>query len=83
MNVIVFDYSGFGKSTGEIRNETDMLLNAIAIYEEVFVKKLAHTELYVYGISLGGTCAFSFALYKSRVCKGVSTEYYSEAVHSE
>ena len=81
MNVIVFDYSGFGKSTGEIRNETDMLLNATAIYEEVFVKKLAHTELFVYGISLGGTCAFAFALYKSRVCRGVVIENGLFSVH--
>ena len=76
VNILIFDYAGYGKSTGTCRNDRDMFLNSLAIYEKVYSKNfvLKNTQLFIYGISLGTVSGLMLALYLGPKCKGVLLE---------
>ena len=50
-DVLMYDYRGYGKSTGE-RTEANLLSDAQSLYEEL-LKEYAESDLIVYGRSLG------------------------------
>ena len=54
-DVLMMDYRGYGKSTGELR-EADLYSDAILLYEEA-KKRFDETNITVYGRSLGATFA--------------------------
>ncbi len=61
-NVLIFDYRGFGQSSGEIRNEEDLYLDgsaAVKFLEKE--KKLPVEKMVFWGRSLGGGVALEVA----------------------
>ena len=76
VNIILFDYAGFGQSSGYCVTEHDMFLNALAVYEDIHIKYsfLRNTNIFIYGISLGGVCALLLALYLNKKCHGLILE---------
>ena len=76
VNILVFDYAGYGKSTGVCYNDRDMFQNALAIYEQLYSKHsiMNVTQLYIYGISLGTVSALMLGMYLGDKCKGVILE---------
>lgn len=76
VNILIFDYAGYGKSTGMCENDKDMFWNSVAIYEKVYLNNviLKNTQLYIYGISLGTVSGLMLALYLGPKCKGVLLE---------
>ncbi|MCC7331216.1 MAG: alpha/beta fold hydrolase [Flavobacteriales bacterium] len=51
-DVLMFDYRGFGKSTGSIRNEKMIYEDALLIYK-IWTSKFTENQIVVFGISLG------------------------------
>uniref|UniRef100_A0A6C0CQA2 Serine aminopeptidase S33 domain-containing protein n=1 Tax=viral metagenome TaxID=1070528 RepID=A0A6C0CQA2_9ZZZZ len=56
LNLVVFDYHGFGQSTGYCQNEQTLVDDACVIYNRCIVEnpRLQHTAVTLYGVSLGG-----------------------------
>ena len=40
VNILIFDYAGYGKSTGMCENDKDMYWNLVAIYEKVYLNNV-------------------------------------------
>lgn len=59
-NIIIYDYRGFGKSTGEIDNQDDLLSDAQLVYEYA-KSKYEEPEITIIGYSLGSGIASSVA----------------------
>jgi hypothetical protein len=59
-DIIIPDYRGFGKSTGQIKNEKMLLDDAQTVYEQV-KKKVPESRIILYGRSLGSAIAVHLA----------------------
>jgi len=59
-DIVIPDYRGFGKSTGQIRNEKMLLDDAQAAYEHV-KKNLPESQIILYGRSIGSALAVHLA----------------------
>jgi fermentation-respiration switch protein FrsA (DUF1100 family) len=72
-DVLLFDYRGYGKSEGEIRDERDMYADADAAYEYLINERGVTPErLILYGHSLGTTAAVDLA--SRRKCSAIILE---------
>lgn len=80
-NVILFDYAGFGLSTGKCLDETDLCKSAKHVLLELYFKnnRLNNSQLFVYGISLGGLPAMYLSSILGNRCNGLFIE---NSVHS-
>jgi pimeloyl-ACP methyl ester carboxylesterase len=57
-NIAIFDYRGYGKSTGEIKKESDIYEDAESVYEYLVEKqKIPRNSIIFWGQSLGGAIA--------------------------
>ncbi|MBI4137465.1 alpha/beta hydrolase [Candidatus Roizmanbacteria bacterium] len=73
VNALVFDYRGYGKSTGKITQEQDVYSDAHAAYEFLLSeKKVSPQALVVWGHSLGGAAAVE--LTRSKLARAVILE---------
>lgn len=62
-NVAIFDYRGYGESTGRIKKESDLYADAEAVYKHILDKYSLNDEAVVFwGQSLGGAIAIEMAL---------------------
>lgn len=59
-DVLMYDYRGFGKSTGKIKNERMLYKDAVLIYNEI-EKRYRFDKIIFYGISLGSGIAAKLA----------------------
>ena len=76
-NVILFDYAGYGLSTGKCFSEYDMFTNALTVYEKCFTfpfSRLYRTRCFLYGVSLGGFVAMMLAVHLHQKCWGIIIE---------
>ena len=75
-NVVLFDYAGFGNSTGRCSDSFHLLSNTTTIYSSVIRTDpcLQNTNLYVYGISLGCLPATMLAFQTNVQCTGLIIE---------
>ncbi|MBK8398849.1 MAG: alpha/beta hydrolase [Leptospiraceae bacterium] len=63
-NLIIFDYRGYGKSTGQIQSEKDILEDSLYAYE--YTKSIyPESQITLYGRSLGSGLALFLAKEKS------------------
>lgn len=61
-NFLIFDYRGYGKSTGEIEKEEDIYTDSLAVYEYVRKEKgVDPGRIILWGRSLGGAAAIHLA----------------------
>ena len=61
-NIAVFDYRGYGQSTGKINSEEDLYQDAEAVYNYlVNEKKIPRNSIIFWGQSLGGAIAMEMA----------------------
>lgn len=56
-NILVTDYRGFGKSTGEMNGQAQMYEDATKIYEYALTRGYGAEEIILYGYSMGGAMA--------------------------
>lgn len=59
-NILIYDYRGFGKSTGEIENEAELLSDAHVVYDYA-KSKYEEPEITIIGYSLGSGIASAVA----------------------
>lgn len=72
MNVLIFDYRGYGRSDGE-PSEDNVYADAHTAYDWlVAVKRVDPTDLYLFGRSLGGAVAIDLAVQIE--CAGIIVE---------
>ena len=72
VNVLIFEYRGYGRSEGE-PTEANMYADAGAAYNWLLdQKQLAPTDIFLFGRSLGGAVAIELAV--SNECAGVIVE---------
>jgi uncharacterized protein len=72
-NALVFDYRGYGRSEGEIRNERDLYADADAAYDYLVRERGASPDhIVLYGQSLGTAAAADLA--SRRKCAAVVLE---------
>lgn len=75
-NIIIYDYRGFGKSTGEIENQDDLLSDAQLVYD--FAKsKYQEPEITVIGYSIGSGLASAVAGNNSPRMLILKSPYYA------
>ena len=75
-HVIVFDYRGFGKSTGRVESESQMHEDALSLYD--FAKRYFNLERFVFvGRSLGSGVAAHLATRHPPQILILETPYYS------
>ncbi len=61
-NIVLFDYRGYGQSTGEIKSEEDIYQDAESVYKYlVEKKKIPQNSIIFWGQSLGGAIAMEMA----------------------
>jgi len=73
-NVIVFDYAGYGLSSGKCYTEKDMFSNTLAVYESCVLNNEQFSRCFIYGSSLGGIPALMLAVYINKRCSGIILE---------
>jgi hypothetical protein len=72
-DVLLFDYSGYGRSQGETRDESDLYAAADAAYDYVVNVRGAHSRrLALWGQSLGSAAAIDLA--SRRACRALVVE---------
>jgi fermentation-respiration switch protein FrsA (DUF1100 family) len=75
-NVLMYDYRGFGKSSGDIKNEKMLYADATLIYKELLFD-YKESDIVVYGTSLGTGIA-SYIAYNNHPNKLIlETPYYN------
>ena len=75
-DVLMYDYRGYGKSTGEIKNEKMLYADATLIYKELLYD-YKERDIIVYGTSLGSGIA-SYIAYNNHPSKLIlETPYYN------
>lgn len=75
-NIIIYDYRGFGKSTGEIENQDALLSDAQLVYD--FAKsKYEEAEITVIGYSLGSGIASFVAAKNNPIRLVLKSPYFS------
>lgn len=75
-NVLMYDYRGFGKSTGDIKNEKMLYSDATLIYKELLFDN-KERDIVVYGTSLGSGIA-SYIAFNNHPSKLIlETPYYN------
>jgi len=75
-DVLMYDYRGFGKSTGKIKNEKMMYSDAMMIYKKL-LHEYAEKDVILYGISLGTGIATKLAHENNPKMLILETPYYS------
>ncbi len=60
--IVLFDYRGYGFSTGRIRQESDLYEDSEAIYEYLMEKGIPRKDIVFWGQSLGGAVAIEMAV---------------------
>lgn len=66
IGVVLFDYRGYGRSTGAIRSERELFEDAQAVYNRL---DQLHQPIWIYGESLGGGVASYLA--EKNPCQGL------------
>jgi len=75
-DVLMYDYRGYGKSTGEIKNEKMLYNDAVMIYEKILTV-YDEQDLIIYGVSLGTGIASKLAKENSPKKLILETPYYN------
>lgn len=75
-DVLMYDYRGFGKSTGKVRNEKMMYADAEMIYNELLFD-YKERDIIVYGISLGTGIATYIAYNHHPITLILETPYFN------
>jgi fermentation-respiration switch protein FrsA (DUF1100 family) len=79
-NVLLFDYRGYGRSSGKLENEQELYKDADAAYDFAYRRGAQASSLFLYGQSLGTTAAADLAW--RRPCAGLVLESgFSSASH--
>jgi fermentation-respiration switch protein FrsA (DUF1100 family) len=79
LNVFIFDYRGYGRSSG-LPTEKGTYLDALAAYDYLLTRKNMDKEkILVYGKSLGGAVGVELAT-KRRVCAVISDSTFTSTV---
>ena len=77
-NALLIDYRGYGRSTGRIRTERDIYVDAAAAWNFlVNEKRIAPEKIIIWGRSLGGAVAIETALYKGAAALVLESTFYS------
>ena len=66
IGVVLFDYRGYGRSSGSIRQESELFQDAQAVYDRL---AQLHQPIWIYGESLGGGVASYLA--EKNECRGL------------
>ena len=75
-DLLIYDYLGFGKSTGKLNSEEELLENALLVYQEA-LKLRDEKEILIIGYSLGSGPA-SYVASKNQPSRLIlKTPYYS------
>ena len=62
LNALLFDYRGYGRSSGKIKTEQDLYIDGLAAWEFLTVsKKIAPEDIIIWGRSLGSGIAVEIA----------------------
>jgi len=75
-DVLMYDYRGYGKSTGKIKNEKMLYKDALMIYKEL-LNNYKESELILYGMSLGTGIATKLANENNPKLLILETPYYN------
>ena len=75
-NVMMYDYRGFGKSTGTIKNEKMMYNDAMMLYKKI-LHDYAEKDIIIYGISLGTGIATKLTHENNPKMLILETPYYN------
>lgn len=75
-DVMMYDYRGYGKSSGSIKNEKMIYGDAVMIYSEV-LKRYNESEVIIYGASLGSGIAAHLAHDNNPSLLILETPYYN------
>lgn len=77
LNVILFDYRGYGKSEGKIHKEEDLYKDSNAIYNYVISRGTNTKNIILWGQSLGGAVAINLAQNKNIYATIIESTFYS------
>lgn len=75
-DVLMYDYRGYGKSTGEIKNEKMLYGDALMIYKKILYD-YKERDIVLYGISLGSGIAAELGRYNHPGKLVLETPYYN------
>ena len=75
-DVLMYDYRGFGKSTGKIKNEKMLYNDAVMIYKKL-LHDYAEKNILIFGISLGTGIATKLAYENNTKMLILETPYYN------
>ena len=75
-NVLMYDYRGYGKSTGKIKNEKKLYNDAVMLYEKL-LEDYDENQIILYGMSLGTGIAAKLAYDNSPQMLLLETPYYN------
>lgn len=75
-DVLMYDYRGYGKSTGKIKNEKMLYGDALMIYKKLLYD-YKERDIVVYGTSLGSGIAAELAHYNHPSILILETPYYN------
>lgn len=75
-DIFLYDYRGFGKSSGKIRRESEMQRDAKHIYSEL-LKEYAEHSIVIYGYSLGTGIAARLASKNNPKALVLETPYFN------
>lgn len=84
LNVILFDYRGYGKSEGNIQQENDLYKDADAIYDYALSRAWDPNNIILWWQSLGGAIAIHLAQHKNIYATIIESTFYSmsEVAHT-
>ena len=75
-DVLMYDYRGYGKSTGKIKNEKMLYKDALMIYKELLID-YKESDIVLYGMSLGTGIATKLANENNPKSLILETPYYN------
>ncbi len=75
-NVLMYDYRGYGKSSGKIKNEKMLYKDALMIYSKL-LENYKERDLILYGMSLGTGIATKLAHEKNPKMLILETPYFN------
>lgn len=78
LNAFIFDYRGYGKSSGEIKKEVDLYIDGMAAWNFITkVKNVREENVIIWGRSLGGGIAIDLAQNKNVKNVIIESTFYS------